>query len=147
MKVLTSGRGAGTPASCHTGTPARSEFELPQRAIDRVARAAGRQQILQRRAVHAGLDRIAHALDLPRHECGIVTEIIDARRFATSAMHAIPQRDDHGRHAFEQIARDPERLAHPQRIAAIRQRQGVTDRGDDGGHRHHIPHAISCFNS
>ena len=85
MNVVRSGRGRSSPAIRQTGWPSALRFEVPQRAVEGVARAAGRQQPAQRLAVDAGLDVAAHVLDRRAHALDVVAEVIDACRLTSPA--------------------------------------------------------------
>ena len=85
VKVVTSGFGRGTPASRQTGVPRARDFQLPQGAIERVARAAWRQ------ADRCSSSRVSPSsisardlLDRLEHVLLVVAEIIDAGRFAAA---------------------------------------------------------------
>ena len=59
VNVVSSGRGRSRPASCQAGWPGRLASSSHKRAVERVARAAGRQQTAQFLAVDARFDALA----------------------------------------------------------------------------------------
>ena len=67
-------------------------LEVPERAVERIARAAGRQQAAERFAVDARLDVAAHVLDRGAHALGVVAEVVDARGFAFAGRAALARR-------------------------------------------------------
>src|SRR5204863_7693903 len=66
-------------------------LELPQRAIDRVARPAARHVLPQLFAADARLDRLPMRFELTDDVGRIVTEIIDSGRLAAPDVLAIGQ--------------------------------------------------------
>ena len=64
---MTSGFGAGRPASSCTGRAGALGREVPERAIERVARGARRHRLLQGAAIEAACDLAGHA---PRSRLG-----------------------------------------------------------------------------
>src|SRR3546814_20408090 len=74
--------------------PGALRLQFPEGAVERVARAARRQQRLQVVAGRPRLDRAAYALRLGEHMVDIVAEIIDPVALAAPDMPAVPQGGD-----------------------------------------------------
>src|SRR3546814_5470621 len=71
--------------------PGALRLQFPEGAVERVARAARRQQRLQVVAGRPRLDRAAYALRLGEHMVDIVAEIIDPVALAAPDMLAVRQ--------------------------------------------------------
>jgi hypothetical protein len=84
-------------------------FQLPQRAVERIARAARREEPLQSAAVDAPLDHTVLSRDRRRHAIDPVIEIKHPRGLAAAAVPAVVQRDDDGVLMLEHEAGDTER--------------------------------------
>ena len=107
------------PGQAIGGIAGPAGLQLPHRAIDRVARAAGRQELAKLLAAVAGFDGRAVGLELLDDVRRVVAEIIDAARLAAAAMLAVGELDDDQVGGLEHIARDPERRGEPLGLDAI----------------------------
>ena len=93
------------------GTAGFLRSQVPQRAIDGVARATGRQEVEQFRARQPVVQRATHGFDLRRHRRGRLAVVIDAGGLGPSAVSAgTGQPHDEHRHVRVRIARRDERL-------------------------------------
>jgi hypothetical protein len=85
-------------------------LEIPQGAVERVARTAGRQQRLQGLPRNARLDALADRLDLPGHGGRRVLPVVDALRLAApDPSLLVDQLDDQRVEGIERVAGDVER--------------------------------------
>ena len=93
------------------GTAGFLRAQVPQRAVDGVARAAGRQQVEQLRAGQPVVQRATHGFDLRGHRVGRLAVVIDAGGLGPSPVPAgTGQPHDEHRHVRVRIARRDERL-------------------------------------
>src|SRR4030095_13895497 len=80
-------------------TPGELRAEVPERAVERIARTAGRQQGIDEHLVErlggAALDRSAARLELFAHGRGCLAEVVDAERLAAAACARLLERDRH----------------------------------------------------
>jgi hypothetical protein len=83
-------------------------LEIPECAIERIARTARRQESAQCLAVDARHDVAPHAFDRGAHVVRVVIEVVDAGRLALSARAAVAQLSDDDLHLGEGVARDRE---------------------------------------
>ncbi len=89
-------------------------LEFPQRAVDGVARPAGRQQLLKCGPLDAAFDRAARRFDLDGHARRGIAQVVHARGFAAAAMLAIVERHDHDLMFLEDKSGDAKRRRQAQ---------------------------------
>src|SRR3546814_17816370 len=89
--------------------PGALRLQFPEGAVERVARAARRQQRLQVVAGRPRLDRAAYALRLGEHMVDIVAAIIDPVALAAPDIPPLRQGGDETRRLGEDMARAAER--------------------------------------
>jgi len=94
--VVRSGRAGPTPASAATEQPYCLRLERPERAIERVAGPAARQQRAQPAPVESGFDRAAQGFYLLNHAGDSLAAVIDAGGLAAPDQIAAAQRHDQG---------------------------------------------------
>ena len=86
--------------------------QIPQRAVDCVAGAAGRQQIQQVHAAQVVTQQRRDRIDLRRHRCRRLAVVIDTCRFGPTRVAAsVGQADRDQGQLMHHLARDLERLA------------------------------------
>ena len=115
---------AGQLPDRHAGA---RRFQLPQRAVDGIARAARWQDRAQCVARRAGGDRGTGALELRQHVRHVVAQVVHAAAFAAPAVAAIAQRHDDDVERVEQVARDAKRRGQTQLLDG--------DRYGEAGHQ------------
>ena len=113
VKVVTSGRGTGTPASFQTAKPSGGLRAPTGRNRPRCARRR-RQQFLQRGPIDALLDLRALRFDARHHGLRGIAQVVHAGGFAAAAMLAIIERHDDDLLFFEHESRDAKRRRQPQ---------------------------------
>ena len=70
-------------------------LQFPQRAVNRIATAAGRHDRTQFFARHPAFDRVAGRLDVGQHMGQIIAQIIDAAAFPASDQPVVAECHDH----------------------------------------------------
>ena len=95
VKVVSSGLGGVSPASSHTGVPARraSSSHSAQSSALR-APPGGSSRCSPARSMPASM-RARARLDRGDHVLGVVVQVVDAGGLAAAAVRAVVERDDH----------------------------------------------------
>ena len=111
---MTSGTGGLRPAIFHAGVPLRLRFEIPQRTVDRVTRAARGHQASQGFAIDARFDVGARCFDLRHHRRRVLAAVVDAGRLTAAGVAVARNRRDDDVDLDEGVAGDAEgRLQRP----------------------------------
>ena len=111
------------PGQLPHGTPRALRVQVPQRAIERIACPARRQQRCQLLARDTALDHLAIRLDRATDRFRIVIEIVNAIGLAASREAIVRERHQRDRALGERVPRDTERRREPQAFDGMRQGQ------------------------